>query len=93
MTTDYDAPRTVAADSQTDNVVEELTTESDPLLGDDESAEPLDIPVPEIAGEELSVRVVPEQEDEFTCARCFLVHHRTQLAGLKDDSMICVECA
>ena len=43
------------------------------------------------AGEELTVRVVPKQVDEFTCNSCFLVRHRSQLANEK--KMICRECA
>jgi len=35
--------------------------------------------------------VVPRQADEFTCSRCFLVRHRSQLADEKKG--ICRECA
>ena len=31
--------------------------------------------------------------DEFTCSRCFLVHHRSQLAEDRDGQAICRECA
>ena len=44
-----------------------------------------------LSGEELTVRVVPKQVDEFTCMSCFLVRHRSQLANEK--KMICKECA
>ncbi|HLR27657.1 MAG TPA: DUF4193 family protein, partial [Ruania sp.] len=43
--------------------------------------------------EELSVRVVPRQSDEFTCSQCFLVHHRSQLAYEKNGQPVCSECA
>jgi hypothetical protein len=46
-----------------------------------------------LSGEELSVRVLPPQQDEFTCMSCFLVHHRSQLAEFKGDQPICTECA
>ncbi|MEX0983444.1 MAG: DUF4193 family protein [Actinomycetota bacterium] len=36
-------------------------------------------------------RVVPIQETEFTCKRCFLVKHRSQLADKK--KMLCRDCA
>ncbi|MEX0875306.1 MAG: DUF4193 family protein [Actinomycetota bacterium] len=41
--------------------------------------------------ESLTVKVVPEQPDEFTCRRCFLVKHRTQLKDRK--RMLCTDCA
>jgi hypothetical protein len=37
--------------------------------------------------------VLPRQADEFTCSRCFLVHHRSQLAAEKKGQLICKECA
>jgi hypothetical protein len=48
-------------------------------LGRDERLEPLDS------------RVVPIQATEFTCKRCFLVKHRSQLADKK--RMLCRDCA
>jgi hypothetical protein len=42
-------------------------------------------------GESLTVKVVPEQPDEFTCRRCFLVKHRTQLKNR--NKMLCADCA
>jgi hypothetical protein len=39
------------------------------------------------------VRVVPKQADEFTCSRCFLVHHRSQLAKEVKGQPVCRECA
>lgn len=41
--------------------------------------------------ESLTVKVVPEQPDEFTCRRCFLVKHRTQLKDRR--RMLCTDCA
>ena len=41
--------------------------------------------------ESLTVKVVPEQPDEFTCRRCFLVKHRTQLRDRKRQ--LCADCA
>jgi hypothetical protein len=41
--------------------------------------------------ESLTVKVVPEQPDEFTCRRCFLVKHRSQLRDRK--RMLCADCA
>jgi hypothetical protein len=46
-----------------------------------------------LSGEELSVRVIPKQADEFTCSCCFLVQHRSRLASEKNGVMICTDCA
>ena len=43
--------------------------------------------------EELTVRVIPRQANEFTCSSCFLVHHRSQLASEKKGVLICRDCA
>ena len=37
--------------------------------------------------ESLTVKVVPEQPDEFTCRRCFLVKHRTQLKDRRKHAL------
>jgi hypothetical protein len=39
------------------------------------------------------VTVVPMRADEFRCAGCFLVHHRSQLARQVGDDLICSECS
>jgi Domain of unknown function (DUF4193) len=41
--------------------------------------------------ETLTVKVVPQQPTEFTCKKCFLVKHRSQLADKR--RMICRDCA
>jgi hypothetical protein len=41
--------------------------------------------------ETLSVKVVPQQPTEFTCRKCYLVKHRSQLADKK--RMFCRDCA
>ncbi len=43
--------------------------------------------------EELTATVVPMMADEFRCSRCFLVHHRSQLAERSHGRDICRECA
>ena len=49
-------------------------------VDESESAESFELPGADLSGEELSVRVIPKQADEFTCSSCFLVHHRSRLA-------------
>jgi hypothetical protein len=44
-----------------------------------------------LAGDQAEARVVPMQETEFVCKRCFLVKHRGQLADKK--KMLCRDCA
>ena len=39
------------------------------------------------------MRVLPKQEDEFTCSRCFLVQHRSRLAATRGDQLYCRDCA
>jgi len=41
--------------------------------------------------EPLAVKVVPPQETEFTCKKCYLVKHRSQLKDKK--RMLCRDCA
>jgi hypothetical protein len=41
--------------------------------------------------ETLPAKVVPQQPTEFTCKKCFLVKHRSQLADKR--RMICRDCA
>ena len=36
--------------------------------------------------------VIPEQVDEFTCASCFLVRHRSQLARQSGQMRYCTDC-
>ena len=62
-------------------------------IDEEEAAENLELPGADLSGEELTVRVVPKQEDEFTCSRCFMVHHATQLAKGSGASAVCVDCA
>ena len=40
--------------------------------------------------DELSIRPVPVQANEFTCRSCFLVKHRSQLADEKKT--LCRDC-
>lgn len=98
MATDYDAPRKTD-DELSEDSIEELksrrvdTRTSSVDVDEAEQAEGFELPGADLSGEELSVRVLPRQADEFTCSRCFLVHHRSQLASEKNGQMVCLECA
>lgn len=98
MATDYDAPRKNEEDLSEDSLEElkarRADTSSSAVDEDEiEAAEGFELPGADLSGEELSVRVLPKQADEFTCSSCFLVHHRSQLAYEKDGQLICTECA
>jgi hypothetical protein len=95
---DYDSPRRPAVELEDDSL-EELKARSTAAqsprvdLDEAEAAENFELPGADLSGEELTVAVVPMQPDEFRCTRCFLVHHRNQLAKQVDGQAVCQECA
>lgn len=98
MATDYDAPR--KRDEETpEESLEELKSRrkdsGDAAVDEDEgeAADSFELPGADLSNEELSVRVVPKQDDEFVCSQCFMVHHASQLAYEEDGKPVCVECA
>lgn len=98
MATDYDAPRKNEDDVEQDSL-EELQARRAEQSGssevdEDENAvaEEYELPGADLSGEELSIQVIPAQEDEFTCSVCFLVHHRSRLAGTEDGQPVCSDC-
>ena len=100
MATDYDTPRKGAEEEQAseDSLQELQSRRTDKSSGTidvdpDDATEPVDLPGADLSNEELSVRVLPRQADEFTCSRCFLVHHRSQLAKEVSGQLVCRECA
>ena len=98
MATDYDAPRRTEESEIGEDSLEELKArraeaQSGSVDVDEaDLAESLELPGADLSGEELTVRVLPMQDDEFRCASCFLVHHRSQLASEKGGRMVCKEC-
>ncbi len=98
MATDYDTPRKVDDELGEDSIEELKARRADRQAGaidtdDADLAENYELPGADLSGEELSLRVLPRQDDEFTCSRCFLVHHRSQLAATSGKQLICRECA
>ncbi|GGM54977.1 dUTPase [Longimycelium tulufanense] len=99
MATDYDAPRRGQEEDLAEDSLEELKarrneTQSGVVDVDtDAPDENFELPGADLSGEELTVKVLPKQEDEFTCGRCFLVHHRSRLAEERGGQMICRDCA
>ncbi|MGH4010133.1 MAG: DUF4193 domain-containing protein [Pseudonocardiaceae bacterium] len=99
MATDYDAPRRSETDELTEDSLEELKARRNEAqsgavdVDESESAENFELPGADLSGEELTVRVLPKQADEFTCSSCFLVHHRSRLADRRNGRMVCRDCA
>jgi hypothetical protein len=98
MTVDYDAPRRTSADDDEADRLEVLPRgRAHPgvaVLDDDsDAADDFVLPDSDLSSEDLVVRVVPRQPDEFTCSRCFLVFHRNRrIRGTNGDS-VCADCA
>ena len=97
MATDYDAPRKTDEELAEDSLEELKARRADKAsssvdVDEPEAAENLELPGADLSDESLTVRVLPRQEDEFTCSVCFLVHHRSQLAKDGKSGPICTEC-
>ncbi|MEE2059413.1 DUF4193 domain-containing protein [Rhodococcus artemisiae] len=94
MSTDYDVRRTnelVGTSTAIDELALKPTTHAD--ADEAEVVESPDLPGADLSGEELSVNVVPIQEDEFTCYRCFLVQHHSRKASSPNENPYCRDCA
>ena len=97
MATDYDAPRRRLEDDEieTDSLegLKAAEVAGSSMDDDGEVVDAFDPPQVDLTGEELNVSVVPKQQNEFTCASCFLVQKNKRLAYTEDDgSKICLDC-
>jgi hypothetical protein len=100
MATDYDAPRVKESDETVDDSLEAIAARGRDkvdvaVLDVDEGdgGDPIILPDVDLSGEELTVRVLPKQPDEFTCSSCFLVQHHSRIALKSGDQTICADCA
>lgn len=99
MATDYDAPRRTESEDLNEDSLEELKARRSEAqsaavdVDESDTAESFELPGADLSGEELSVRVIPKQADEFTCSSCFLVHHRSHLASDANGQLVCMDCA
>lgn len=98
MATDYDAPRKQDEELREDSLEQLKARRPDQQSGvvdedEVEAAEGFELPGADLSNVELSINVIPAQDDEFTCSQCFLVHHRSQLAYEEDGLLVCTECA
>ncbi|MBS2533558.1 DUF4193 domain-containing protein [Catenulispora sp. NF23] len=96
MATDYDAPRKTDEDLAEDSIEELKATRTKAVVQvaelDESDNESLELPGADLSNEQLTVRVLPPQSDEFTCTRCFLVQHRSLLARHNRREWICKNC-
>ncbi|WP_194906674.1 DUF4193 domain-containing protein [Catenulispora rubra] len=96
MATDYDAPRKTDDDLAEDSIEELKATRTKAAVRspdlEESDNESLELPGADLSDEQLTVRVVPPQSNEFTCSRCFLVQHRSLLARHTRREWICKNC-
>ena len=97
MATDYDAPRKSEEDQSEESIEELKARRHDKNSGkvdedEVEAAESFELPGADLSHEELTVRVLPRQANEFTCASCFLVKSQSQLAEVRGGQSYCVDC-
>jgi hypothetical protein len=97
-TSDYDAPRVSDAEAQDTSTLRELASKvpasSTRAIDDDPNDVAFfELPGADLSGEELSVTVIPQGRDEFTCSSCFLVQHRNRLRLSSSGLPICADCA
>jgi hypothetical protein len=95
---DYDARRVSDVETQDRSALGELgpTLPASPTTIVDDDPNDLhffELPGADLSGEELSVKVIPQRADEFTCSSCFLVQHRSRLRTSSSGLPICADCA
>ncbi|MGE5460003.1 MAG: DUF4193 family protein [Solirubrobacterales bacterium] len=86
------APRAAAGEEAVESI-QDLLVKQEAREGEEEETEDsvLTLTRDELRDESLAVKVVPPQPNEFTCRKCYLVKHRSQL---KDKAkMLCRDCA
>jgi hypothetical protein len=95
---DYDARRVSDAEAQDASTLRGLartlpTSSTSGTDDDPNDAAFFEVPGADLSGEELSVTVIPQRRDEFTCSSCFLVQHRSRLRRSSSGLPICADCA
>jgi len=98
MTVDYDAPRRPPVEADSESLEDLAGRRAAPSatvadIDDTDAVDSYELPGVDLSDEELIVRVVPKQADEFTCSSSFLVHHRSRLARGRNGESICTDCA
>ena len=94
---DYDARRVSDVETQDRSALRELAPtlpgSSTAIVDDDpNNVAFFELPGADLSGEELSVTVIPQRADEFTCSSCFLVQHRSRLRRSSSGLPVCADC-
>lgn len=98
MATDYDAPR------KSDDEAESLDALKE--RGAEKTSNPIDVDETDILDgsvglafdlnpDELvntDVVLLPPQDDEFTCIKCFIVRHKSLRSSTTKAGSVCIEC-
>ena len=100
MTTNYDAPSATGTAvrrngaGRPDGLEHGARLPGTPVVDAEEiaAADSFDLPGADLSSEEISVEILSEQADEFTCASCFLVRHRSQIALDRGGRLYCSDC-
>ncbi|MCV7441301.1 DUF4193 domain-containing protein [Mycobacterium paraense] len=94
---DYDARRVSDVEAQDPSTLRELATlpASTTAVVDEDPNDVLffELPGADLSSEELSVTVIPQRADEFTCSSCFLVQHRSRMRKSGSGLPVCADCA
>ena len=98
VATDYDEIRSDVAETRNASL-EALKSANSPdarsvvrELDETDTVDGVELPGADLSGEELSIEVIPQKADEFTCYSCFLVRHRSQIAREKGGHAYCIDC-
>jgi Domain of unknown function (DUF4193) len=93
---DYDSRRVTETDAADRSALSELGRNPKLVTAvvdeDPNEASFFELPGADLSGEELSVAVIPQRSDEFTCSCCFLVQHRNRLRSTSGGRQICADC-
>ena len=94
---DYDARRVSDAEARDTSELRELapTVSASSATAAEEDPDDVvffELPGADLSGDELSVTVIPQRRDEFTCSSCFLVQHRSRLRRSSSGLPICADC-
>ncbi len=96
--TDYDARRAPDPEVSDPSVIRELASNLPSVttaVTDEDPSEVIffEAPDADLSGEELTVTVIPQRSDEFTCSSCFLVQHRNRMRTSGSGLPVCADCA
>ncbi len=90
---DYDTRKSSSLEAE-DSLEEIITRKPEQPVGvaedENELAFEMELAGAEEINDELAIRPVPKQPNEFTCSSCFLVKHQSQLIDTKKN--LCRDC-